>query len=168
MLRRSVRTHIKIRPANSGVQNTMRLSKILVPIDFSASSTSAVDYATILALGSGATLIFAHVAVPSPDFAASPDSTEGRPYALPSQQDPGEATLDKVVPTANGVTFTHHLLSGDPADELLNLATQEQVELIVMGTHGHTALSKLLLGSVAEAVVQRATCPVITLRLPRG
>lgn len=145
----------------------MRLSKILVPIDFSASSTAAVEYATMLALGSGAALIFAHVAAPSADFAAPPDSVEGRPYALASQQDPGEATLDKIVPTANGIGFSHRLLSGDPANELLRLAAEEQVELIVMGTHGHTALSKLLLGSVAEAVAQRAICSVITLRLPR-
>ena len=159
---------LKIRPANSGVHSVMRLAKILVPIDFSASSTAAVDYATILALGSGAALIFAHVAVPSPDFAAPPDSAEGRPYALASQQDPGEATLDQVVPTASGVSFTHRLLEGDPAEELLALATQEQVGLIVMGTHGHTALSKLLLGSVAEAIVHRAPCPGITLKLPRN
>ena len=159
---------LKIRPANSGVHSVMRLAKILVPIDFSASSTAAVDYAKILALGSGAAMIFANVAVPSPDFAAPPDSAEGRPYALASQQDPGEATLDQVVPTASGVSFTHRLLEGDPAEELLALATQEQVGLIVMGTHGHTALSKLLLGSVAEAIVHRAPCPVFTLKLPRN
>ena len=146
----------------------MRLSKILVPIDFSASSTAAVEYATMLAQGSGApwfspTSLFLPLILPHP-----PDSAEGRPYALPSQQDPGEATLDKVVPTAYWCDPSRtSLLSGDPADELLDLAAREQVELIVMGTHGHTALSKLLLGSVAEAVVKRATCPVITLRLPR-
>ncbi|MBL9122774.1 MAG: universal stress protein, partial [Planctomycetaceae bacterium] len=105
--------------------------------------------------------------VPSPEFAASPDSDEGRPYALRSQEDPGEASLDKVVPTVPGVACSHRLLSGDPAEELLGLATAESVDLIVMGTHGHTALAKLLLGSVAEAIVNRAACPVITVKLPR-
>lgn len=146
----------------------MPISTILVPIDFSPSSYAAVEYASALAAGSGASLIFAHVAVPNAEFATPPDSSEGRPYALASQQDPGAAPLDAIAPSNKTVRFTHRLLSGSPADELLGLASQEHVDLIVMGTHGHSGLTRLLLGSVAEEVVRRAACPVLTLKLPRA
>jgi len=62
--------------------------------------------------------------------------------------------------------FEHHLLSGDPGSELVHFAERENIDLIVMGTHGRTGLTRLLMGSVAEAVVRRAPCPVLTLKQP--
>lgn len=145
----------------------MQISRILVPVDFSASSYAAVGYASALASGAGAELLLVHVTVPSADFAATPDSPEGRPYALASQIDPGAPALDHVVPTLPDVRYRHAIVSGDPAEELLRLAQEERIDLIVMGTHGHTALARLLLGSVAESVVRSAPCPVLTLKLPK-
>jgi universal stress protein A len=54
---------------------------------------------------------------------------------------------------------------GKPAEEILRLAREEKVDLIVMGTHGHTGLRHLLLGSVAEAVARDAPCPVFPVRI---
>ena len=56
--------------------------------------------------------------------------------------------------------------AGEPSDAILRLARDGGGDLIVMGTHGRTGLSRLLIGSVAEAVLRRSACPVLTLRVP--
>ena len=56
--------------------------------------------------------------------------------------------------------------AGEPSDTILQIAKDGGADLIVMGTHGRTGLSRLLIGSVAEAVLRRSTCPVLTLRVP--
>jgi nucleotide-binding universal stress UspA family protein len=66
------------------------------------------------------------------------------------------------------VEVQHRLLKGDPATEILKLAEVEDIALIVMGTHGRTGLSRLLMGSVAEDVVRRATCPAMMIKVPIG
>jgi nucleotide-binding universal stress UspA family protein len=55
---------------------------------------------------------------------------------------------------------------GDPVEEIVRLADQEQVEMIVMATHGRTCLSRMLMGSVAGGVVRKANCPVLTVKRP--
>jgi nucleotide-binding universal stress UspA family protein len=65
------------------------------------------------------------------------------------------------------VTVEHHLKEGDPATEILRLAEERKVDVIVMGTHGRTGLGRLLMGSVAEQIVRKAPCPVLTVRLPQ-
>ena len=57
-------------------------------------------------------------------------------------------------------------LTGSPAAQILKLAEQERIDLIVMGSHGRTGLSKLLMGSVAEGVMRKAKCPVLIVKLP--
>jgi nucleotide-binding universal stress UspA family protein len=64
------------------------------------------------------------------------------------------------------VEIRGRLESGDPTEIVLGLAEREGYDLIVMGTHGRTGLSHLFLGSVAEKVVRRALCPVLTIRHP--
>jgi nucleotide-binding universal stress UspA family protein len=54
------------------------------------------------------------------------------------------------------------MLTGDPANAIVKLADEEHVDMIVLGTHGRTGLARLLMGSVAEAIVRRANCPVLT------
>ncbi len=56
--------------------------------------------------------------------------------------------------------------AGEPSDTILQIAKDGGTDLIVMGTHGRTGLSRLLIGSVAEAVLRRSTCPVLTVRVP--
>jgi nucleotide-binding universal stress UspA family protein len=75
--------------------------------------------------------------------------------------------LHAVVPTDPNVPFEHRLLTGDPAEEIVRFADEARCELIVMGTHGRTGFKRLLMGSVAEAVIRRAKCPVLTYRAPR-
>jgi quercetin dioxygenase-like cupin family protein len=62
----------------------------------------------------------------------------------------------------------HRLAEGDPAEEVLRLASALRCDLIVMGTHGRTGLGRILTGSVAEAVLRKADCPVMVVRTPLG
>jgi nucleotide-binding universal stress UspA family protein len=74
--------------------------------------------------------------------------------------------LHAVVPTDPAVPCDHRLLRGDPAERIVEVADEEHCDLIVMGTHGRTGFRRLLMGSVAEAVVRRANFPVITYKMP--
>lgn len=144
----------------------MKLARILVPIDFSESSLAALDFASKLAAADAATLLLAHVQVSQADFAPSPDSEAGRDYALPSQHEPGKRELESLRPACPGIACHYYLLSGDPADALLNFAAVQNIDLIVVGSHGHGPMAQLLLGSVARHLAEKADTPVITVRLP--
>ena len=66
---------------------------------------------------------------------------------------------------ANEQGIGMHVLFGIPAEELLNFAKQEGHDLIVIGTHGRRGIARLVIGSVAEEVIRKASCPVLTVRL---
>jgi nucleotide-binding universal stress UspA family protein len=72
--------------------------------------------------------------------------------------------LSEVVPTDTTVSYEHRLIVGSPATAIVFLAEKENVDMIVMPTHGRTGLSRLLMGSVAEEVVRKAKCPVLTVK----
>jgi nucleotide-binding universal stress UspA family protein len=72
--------------------------------------------------------------------------------------------LEEVKPTDPSVPFTHRLTMGDPAGEIVRIAAEEGVDMIVLGTHGRSGISRMLMGSVAEGVVRRAPCPVLVYR----
>jgi universal stress protein A len=72
--------------------------------------------------------------------------------------------LEDVRPKDSAVAFTHRLTMGDPASEIVRIAGDEKVEMIVIGTHGRSGVSRLLMGSVAEAIVRKSTCPVLVYR----
>jgi nucleotide-binding universal stress UspA family protein len=74
--------------------------------------------------------------------------------------------LEAIRPTDPTVACEHHLIPGEPASALVGFAEEKNVDLIVMGTHGRTGLKRILMGSVAEAVVRSAPCPVLTYRQP--
>ena len=148
----------------------MKAEKILFPTDFSPTSESALRWATSLARDTGARLLIVHVEEPSTPYM-------GGEFAIPESPGPAQRELAKllalVVPCDQGsddegVPYEHRLLLGDPAPEVVKLAKDENVDLIVMGTHGRTGLSRLLMGSVAEHVVRRADCPVLTVKQPLG
>jgi universal stress protein A len=138
----------------------MNAKKILFPTDYSHLSDSALRYATTLAKESGGSLIIAHVEEPPIAYGGGEMY-----YGIP---DPDRAEvrrmLEAVKPTDAAVPYVHRLVMGNPADEIVRLAEEENVDLIVMATHGRTGLSRAFMGSVAELVVRRARCPVFTLK----
>lgn len=142
---------------------TMSTSTILVATDFSDGSKHALEYATASAKMTGATLLIVHVHV-IPSMADG----EGMLYGGLEFEDDAALmrTLKAVKPEIDGIAYEHRLLKGDPAKEILHLANEENASLIVMGTHGRTGLMRLLMGSVAEEVVRKANCPVLTIKIP--
>lgn len=139
----------------------MKAKKILFPTDFSHAGDAALALATSLARDMSATLVILHVEEPPPAYGG------GMYYGLP---DPSTQELERMLreikPADENVPFEHHLITGDPASGVVRFAETHDVELIVMGTHGRTGFSRLLLGSVAEEVVRRAPCPVLSLKQP--
>lgn len=140
----------------------MNMKKIVYPTDFSHAGDAALAYATSLARDMGATLIIAHVEEPPAAYGGGELY-----YGLPEPaHDELRRMLHQVLPTDPAVPHEHRLVTGDPATAIVNLAEMEDADLIVMGTHGRTGFSRVLMGSVAELVVRRAKCPVLTFKQP--
>jgi nucleotide-binding universal stress UspA family protein len=141
------------------------IKTILYTTDFSKSSEVALDVARGLARGFGARLVALHVG-------SQPlNSTGGAMMALPPQpeefgRDELLARLAKFVAGDGGVRTETELVFGEPVTEILCTAERLGADLVVMGTHGRTGLLRALMGSIAEQVLRRAPCPVITARGP--
>jgi nucleotide-binding universal stress UspA family protein len=138
------------------------IRKILHPTDFSEYSEAAFRLACALARDYGAPLVVLHVT--SPSAVAYPEGMFVLPPALtaPDLDD----YLVRLRPASEGVTIDPRLVEGSPAHEIVQFATEELCDLIVLGTHGRTGLGRLLMGSVAEHVVRKAPCPVLTVKAP--
>lgn len=145
--------------------NTRKMSKILCPTDFSQFTDAALNEASTLAAESSATLEIVHVYESYDASAAMGEAALVYPNAwgIPPRNEVLQQ-LDDIKPTLPGVRFEHHLLEGEPVREIVAFAEREHVDLIVMGSHGRTGLSRLVMGSVAEGVTRRATCPVLIVK----
>jgi nucleotide-binding universal stress UspA family protein len=147
---------------------TETLDRILVPVDFSKASDRAIRYATTLANKFGARVSLLHV-VEDP-FVTGAWQAEAFIANIPelltelilgARTHLGELKKDLA---AHGFIVDTAVITGPPAGAIVDHAAAGHFDLIVMGTHGRTGLSHALLGSVAERVVQRAPCPVLTVR----
>ena len=143
----------------------MNLKRILLPTDFSETAAHALDYAREMAERFGAEVHLLYV-VPDPtpqDWAvgaAAPIVSD----LLEKWQADAERHLDQV--SLGGVATVRALRVGHAFMEIVRYATDNAIDLIVMGTHGRGPVRHLLLGSVAEKVVRKAPCPVLTVRQP--
>jgi nucleotide-binding universal stress UspA family protein len=140
------------------------IQTILHPTDFSRQSAYALELACSLARDHGAQLIVLHVFQP-------PLTAFGGPTPVPPQpeEDSWEEVRDQLsrVPAGDPqFPVQHRLEQGDAVQEILRVAQESACDLIVMGTHGRTGLGRLLLGSVAEQLVRKALCPVLTVKSP--
>ena len=142
------------------------LQKILIPFDASSHATEAVAYAADVArvYDAAVTILF----VDHPLTYALP---EGYAMTTPEQIAELKAAFErelagarKTALDAGSPRVTTEIERGDPVTEILRYATENHVDLIVMGTHGRRGLTRALLGSVAENIVSRAPCPVMTVR----
>ena len=142
--------------------------KILVPLDFSPTSLRALKTAVPLARKSGAKLLLLNVVVPNPVASGM----EGSVLVMPDSELIREA--EHVLPQiashyvprpVRADTLIRH---GRATDMILDAAEMEEVDLIVLTTHGRTGVDRLLLGSTAEQVVRHARCPVYVARKPRA
>lgn len=139
------------------------ITRILVPTDFSACAERAVDYGIELAQATSASIVLVHVyRLPSvylPEGMWIPPTID---IDLQAELTKAlEATVARV--RAAGVASVEAtVLEGEAWREIVHVALDRRCDLIVMGTHGRGAVQHLLLGSVAEKVVRKSTCPVLT------
>ena len=145
------------------------LHRILVPTDFSKSSRNALTYGAAFAARFGAELHLLHVVQDLALFI--PEAVMLAPPMVPPVEQfvsAARAALDRAVQelATPDVRVIPQVGEGTPFEEIVRFAREKDIDLIVMGTHGHTGLAHLFLGSVAEKVVRRAPCPVLTVRHP--
>lgn len=144
----------------------MKINTILVPTDFSELSNEAVDYAFSMAQRIGAKMVFMHTLEwPDHPDEMTPMADEG--YAF--MKDRGNAMLHDLVEQAEkeGLEASALLADGVPFVEIIQGARQHNADLIIMGTHGRTGFSHVMMGSQAEKVVRLAPCPVLTIKSPQ-
>jgi nucleotide-binding universal stress UspA family protein len=148
----------------------MDIKRILFPTDFAECSSAALDCASCLTSATGARLYILHVdELRDVSVPAIPPAEGGFFYAAAWDDERREAMQDrltKTVPTVDNVPYEHRLLTGSPLMQILQFAEQESVDLIIMGSHGRTGLSKLVMGSIAQGVMRDAKCPVLIVKQP--
>ena len=138
----------------------MAQKTILFPTDFSTASDAALVHAESLARQMNARLLIVHVEEPPLAYGGGELY-----YGLPEPSSERILKmLEDVKPSDPSVPYTHRLTMGDPAGEVVRIAEDEGAEMIIIGTHGRTGMTRLLMGSVAEAIVRRAPCPVLVYR----
>jgi universal stress protein A len=145
------------------------LKRILTPTDFSKSSENALLYAVAFAEKFGSKLYLLHVVQDLTWFI--PEAILVAPAAVPPLEEfrtAARTALDRVVKQMKlpGIPIQAEVGEGAPFEAIIRFAREQDIDLIVMGTHGHTGLAHMLMGSVAEKVVRKAPCPVLTVRHP--
>ncbi|HYV36929.1 MAG TPA: universal stress protein [Gemmataceae bacterium] len=144
------------------------LHRILVPTDFSQQSHNALKYAAAFADKFGAELYLLHVVQDLSLFL--PDAISGTPPYLPpadQMMTVVRESLDRLAREQLASLKVHCLVrEGPPFVEIITCARENDIDLIIMGTHGRGILAHMLMGSVAEKVVRKAPCPVLTVRDP--
>ena len=144
------------------------INKVLVPIDFSDYSKSALRYAVNFAKSFNAEIILIYVVEP---VIYPPDFSMGQ-IAMPSinteWDDRAKDELQKLAKSEiiGAVKVKTIIKTGKPFVEIIETAKEENVDLIIIATHGRSGVEHILFGSTAEKVVRKAPCPVLTLREP--
>jgi nucleotide-binding universal stress UspA family protein len=143
------------------------IRRILVPLDFSEHAESILEWAAHLAKEHGSTLVLMHAYHLPVEF----QQMEGA--YLPAEfwtqvKTEAEKALEEHATKlrGQGISVETEVIEGYPATAIEEEAERQKADLIVIGTHGHTGLKHLLLGSVAERVVQKSPCPVLTVKTP--
>jgi len=145
------------------------LKNILVATDFGDASEAAPNYGRDLARTYGSTLHVLHAVDDVMVRFAGEGTMTFLPHLQTEFENDARARIETLV-TDEDRTQLHAkpviITSVSPAETIVNYAKEHQIDLVVMGTHGRTAMAHLLMGSVAERVVRTAPCPVLTVRHP--
>ena len=142
-------------------------SRIVVPTDFSSCGEAAWATALRAARGFGAEVVLVHVVVDTPRFAEGAGGADLRATLQDAQQWAEREAGERVsAARAAGIAARSVVLTGVPQQQILDVASAEGVDLIVIGTHGRGGLERALLGSVADHVIRLAPCPVLSVRAP--
>jgi len=144
-----------------------QIKSIIVPIDFSEYSKSALKYAIDFAKQFNAKMYLIYVVEPviyPADFSMGQVAIPSADIDIQSRASEELINLAKTI--GSGINVETIIKTGKPFVEIIDTAKEKDVDLIIMSTHGHTGVEHLLFGSTAEKVVRKAPCPVLTLREP--
>ncbi len=141
----------------------MTYRRILCPIDLSPFSQQAINVASSMAKSEGATLCFLFVAMPPLPASAGMAIAEVNSSIAEQKK-----LFEEIRPSREGVTFEHHLERGEPIHVIVDFIKDHAIDLVIMPTHGRSGLLRLVMGSVAEHVVRKATCPVLIVKSPEA
>jgi universal stress protein A len=143
--------------------------KILVPLDFSDYTDEIINVAVRIAEKFGSAIHLLHV-IPNMDYFTPYESFLSAENLVSVQRDIEREVgkdMEAVAEKIKDVSVTKAIHTGVAFLEIIDYVRTESIDLVVMGTHGRGALEHILLGSVAEKVVRRSPCPVLTVR-PAG
>lgn len=153
------------KPAPASEESPIRLKRILVPIDFSDCSKKALQYAKPFAEQFHAEIVLLHVSsvnyMVAEGFGGIDLPTLRADLIEDAEKQLGE--IAKVLESKDAAA-TLIVREGRAASEIVALAKEENIDLIVMATHGYSSIKHVLLGSVTENVVRHAPCPVLAVR----
>lgn len=147
----------------------IRLRKVLFPTDFSENSLHALPYARALAETFQAKLFLLHVVEPMrvlmDDLMAPASALQMEAEA----EERGQARLGNLLdlPTKASLEIEERVIRGVPFAEIVRYAREQEIDLIVLATHGLSGIAHLLIGSTAEKVVRKAPCAVLTVKCPQ-
>jgi universal stress protein A len=148
----------------------MDIRSILLPTDFSDCGNYALAYAASLARTFKASIICLNVIEPIVPAVGYSGMTEPLPIADITEQleDSAERELPKLAECdeCTGLNVEEMVVHGEAAAEIVRVAQDREVDLIVISSHGRTGLGRILFGSTAEAVVRHAHCPVLVVKPP--
>jgi nucleotide-binding universal stress UspA family protein len=146
----------------------MQIRSILLPTDFSECGNYALSYAAALARKFEASIIFVHVIEPMVPTVGYSGMSEPLAIADISDQleDSAESELPKIAQceACAGLEVEELIVHGEAAAEIVRVARERHVDLIIVSSHGRTGLGRILFGSTAEAVVRHASCPVLVVK----
>lgn len=155
----------RVAPAGASA-SPVRVTRILVAVDFSDCSLEALEYTVQAAKEFGASVTLVHVVEPASyglDFTLVHAGDLQRTMAAVQKRLDEFAALFE----SQGIKAVARLHSGIPGEAIVKAAQESEADLVVMGTHGRRGFSHLVSGSVAEAVLRHASCPVLTVKSPR-
>ena len=141
------------------------MKTLLVPHDFSACSSAAADQAAVLAMGLGAQLELLHIR----NYEMVPEEQANGEYNFQLQESDRhilEGEVSRLKEAHPGLDLNVEVVFGTPVEQIIERAETEGIDMIVMGTHGRRGITHLVLGSVAEKVVQLAKQPVVVVKAP--
>ena len=144
--------------------------QILLPTDFSGCANYALPYAAAIARATKAALICLYVVEPVVPAVGYSGMADPLPVADISDQleDSAEREFPKLAECEEcaSLEVEEMIAHGDPAAEIVRVAEEREVDLIVISSHGRTGLGRIIFGSTAEAVVRHARCPVLVVKPP--
>jgi nucleotide-binding universal stress UspA family protein len=156
---------------NHSADSAVKVRSILLPTDFSDCANFALQYATGIARATGASLLCVHVVETVVPAVGYTGMSEPVPIADISEQleDSAERELPKIAECeeCSGLNVEQVIVHGEAATEIVRVAKERGVDLIVVSSHGRTGLGRMLFGSTAEAIVRHATCPVLVVKPPQ-